>query len=337
MAAHYNLGCLLLEQNKLDGAQNELTAFTLHQGNSFDGWVKLGTVQLRMSEVAPAQLRAREAGSGGKSFGEALRLNSQDPEALNDLGVVQLQLHRQREALADFNAALKQQPDYGPALLNLATVSQVYLKDRPLALRKYREYLALRPRPANWEAVYATAQQLAWELSPPARPVTNSPAIVAAAVPTNNPPHLAAVNTNSSIPRPETNPARPEPTSNPPQRVVSSPVVKPAPPPEPVVQPKVVQLAEAPVVKVAEDVQPAPHIVREPARVEPSATNSPTVSNVEVTIKPDATAKSEKRGFFRKIESDEPASPRGQTTAAGGGGYHAPASNFHQPGRRRPN
>ena len=299
VVVHYNLGCLLLEQNKLDAAQNELTAFTLHQGNSFDGWLKLGTVQLRMSEVAPAQLRTRELGAAEKSFGESLRLNSQDPEALNNLGLVQLQLHRQREALADFNAALKQQPNYGPALLNLATISQVFLKDRPLALRKYREYLALKPRPANWEAVYAAAQQLAWELSPPARPVTNSPAPMATAAPTNTPPHLAAANTNTSTPRPETNLARLEPSSNPPARAASP--ARPAPPPEPVTQPKVVQLTEAPVVKVAEDVQPAPHAVREPARVEPAAANPPTISNVGVTVNPAAAVKPEKRGFFRKL------------------------------------
>src|SRR5271170_3262324 len=42
---HYNLGCLLLEQNRpdtLEGARNELTAFVMRDGNSLDGWLKLG-------------------------------------------------------------------------------------------------------------------------------------------------------------------------------------------------------------------------------------------------------------------------------------------------------
>ncbi len=317
VAAHYNLGCLWLEQNKLEGAKNELTAFTLHQGNSFDGWLKLGATQLRLGQLGPAQLRSRELGAAEKSFGEALRINAQDPEALNDLGVAQLQLHRQREAIASFNAALRLQPNYGPALLNLATVSDLYLKDRPLALRKYREYLALRPRPANWEAVYASAQQLDRELSPPQRPATNNPALPAANVPATPPPHLAAVIATSSVPRLETNQPKlrigdtqyatpsiphleinqpkPEPVSYPPPKIASTPPTNAAPTPPPATRPQVVQLSDAPVLKVAEDPQPATRVTREPPRVEPAVTNSPAVANPVETVEPP------KRGFFRKL------------------------------------
>src|SRR5260370_28115747 len=70
--AHYNLGCLLLEQNKPESARTELTAFVLHQGNSLDGWLKLGD----------AQLRLRELGAAAKRFTEAPRLNAPSPEAL---------------------------------------------------------------------------------------------------------------------------------------------------------------------------------------------------------------------------------------------------------------
>jgi tetratricopeptide (TPR) repeat protein len=330
VAAHYNLGCLWLEQNKLEGAKNELTAFTLHQGNSFDGWLKLGATQLRLGELGPAPLRPRELGAAEKSFGEALRISAQDPEALNDLGVAQLQLHRQREAITSFNAALRQQPNYGPALLNLATVSEVYLKDRPLALRKYREYLALRPRAANWETVYANAQQLDRELSPPARPATNNPVLLAANVPATPPPHPATIIATSSVPRLETNQPKlrigntqsatpsvaqletnqPKPesasnppakvasspvTSNPPPKIFSSPVTNPVPAPPPAAHPQVVQLPDSPVLKVAEDPQPAPRVTREPPRVEPAVTHSPAVSNLDETVEPP------KRGFFRKL------------------------------------
>src|SRR5579872_6276971 len=79
---HYNLGCLLLEENRrdrLEAARNELTAYTLHQGNSIQGWLKLGRVQLHLGE----------SGAAEKSFNEALRLGPQNPEALNDMGVAQ--------------------------------------------------------------------------------------------------------------------------------------------------------------------------------------------------------------------------------------------------------
>ena len=45
-----------------------------------------------------------------------------------------------------FNTALKQQPGYAPAILNLA-VTEIYLNNPSLALQKYQEYLALEPRP----------------------------------------------------------------------------------------------------------------------------------------------------------------------------------------------
>src|SRR4029077_17222885 len=58
--ARYNLGCLLLEENKLEPAKAELTAYTLRRSNAPEGWLKLGTIQLRSSESGPAYLRAGE-------------------------------------------------------------------------------------------------------------------------------------------------------------------------------------------------------------------------------------------------------------------------------------
>src|ERR1700722_1906792 len=161
VAVHYNLGCLLLEQNRpdtLERARNELTAYIMRQGTALDGWLKLGTAQLRLGELSPAEA----------SFREVLKMNSQNVEAWNDLGLVQLQHRRYRDASTYFNSALKMQPNYGPALLNLA-VTEIYLNNRPLALQKYQEYLAANPHAANWDAVNAAAQQLDSELNPPAR------------------------------------------------------------------------------------------------------------------------------------------------------------------------
>ena len=143
---HYNLGCLWLEQNqseKLEPARNELTIYVLHQDGSLPGWLRLGTVQLRMRDLVAAE----------KSFRKALGLSPDQPEALNGLGLIELQRNHYHDAANDFIAALAHHPKYGPALLNLAVVSQTYLNNRQLALQKYQEYLALNPRPANWEAV----------------------------------------------------------------------------------------------------------------------------------------------------------------------------------------
>src|SRR5208282_4024698 len=130
--AHYNLGCLWLEQNKPDAARTEFTAYTLRRSNAPEGWLKLGLAQLRVHELTAAE----------KSFSTALYLNPNNAEALNGLGLAQIQRDRPREAAQDFSAAVKAHPDYAPAILNLATVAQEYLRDNKLALQYYRVYLA---------------------------------------------------------------------------------------------------------------------------------------------------------------------------------------------------
>lgn len=207
--AHYNLGCLYLEQTNLPAAIDQLRSFTMLT-NSVPALNKLGTAQY-LARLPDAE----------KTFATALRLRPRDPEALNGMGLVQSQRGRVREAAQMFNAAVLSNPGYGPALLNLAVISQQQPASRPVALQKYREYLALKPRPSNWEAVNANARQLELELAPPPRPaVTNIVAglaplktnvvVVASVVPpvivTSAPPRVAIV------------------TSTPPVVVVSPPV-----------------------------------------------------------------------------------------------------------------
>jgi tetratricopeptide (TPR) repeat protein len=148
--AHYNLGCLWLEQNKPDEAQSEFVAYTLRRSNTPEGWLKLGTAQLRADDVLAAE----------KSFSTALHFSPDDAEALNGLGLARVQRGRPHEAAEFFAAAVREHPDYSPAILNLATVEQQYLRDNKLALENYRAYLALTPRPENWDAVNAIADNL---------------------------------------------------------------------------------------------------------------------------------------------------------------------------------
>jgi len=150
MEAHYNLGCLWLEQNKPDAAVSEFTAYTLRRGKAAEGWLKLGLAQMRSHDVAAAE----------KSFSTVLYLNPNNPEALNGFGLARIERGHPREAAQFFAAAAKEKTDYGPALLNLATVAQQYLHDNTLALQNYHAYLALTPRPANWDAVNDIANSL---------------------------------------------------------------------------------------------------------------------------------------------------------------------------------
>lgn len=204
--AHYNLGSLWLEQNKLADAKTEFTAYTLRRSNEPEGWLKLGSAQLRASDFIAAE----------KSFSTALSLNTNNAEALNGLGLARVQRGRPREASQYFALAVQYHPDYAPALLNMATVAQQDLHDNKLALQNYRAYLALTPRPENWDAVNAIANDLEQNLKPPA-PVaavapppaihTVAPAVsetktqnVVRPVPSPKPAAAAAVRTNPILP-----------------------------------------------------------------------------------------------------------------------------------------
>src|ERR1700690_3446670 len=80
MEAHYNLGCLWLEQNKPDAAESEFTAYTPRRSKAPEGWLKLGLAQLRSEDVAAAE----------KSFSTVLYLNPNSAEALNGFGLARM-------------------------------------------------------------------------------------------------------------------------------------------------------------------------------------------------------------------------------------------------------
>ncbi len=148
--AHFNLGCLWLEQNRPDAAKSEFTAYTLRRPNAAAGWLKLGSAQLRSGETSQAE----------RSFSAVYHMDMNNPEALNGLGFARVQRGKIRDAAQFFAAALQSRPDYAPALLNLAIVNQQYLRNNKAALENYRSYLALNPHPANYDEVKTLAAGL---------------------------------------------------------------------------------------------------------------------------------------------------------------------------------
>ena len=287
---HYNLGCLLLDQKRPEAdrsAKSELTTYTLRQPNAVHGWLKLGTAQLRTGELGAAE----------KSFNTALRLNAQNSEALNALGIIQIQKNRPREAGQYFKEALKQSPDYRPALLNLAVVSHQYLNARPFALQKYREYLELKPRPANWEAVSIAANLLEQQLAPVKPPPTTNlvvqagPATAAAPKPTDNPPRVTPTNQPKLEPPTTQQFVAAIPKTNVP--VIPAKIPPPPKPPETPVKVELVKVSDGPVVKPAQDVFSAPQPAPKPAP-EP-------VTNAKSPMAPTASSAVEKRGFLERM------------------------------------
>jgi tetratricopeptide (TPR) repeat protein len=156
-----------------------------------------------------------------------LYLNPNNAEALNGFGLARIERGHPREAAQFFAAAAREKPDYRPALLNLATVAQQYLHDNALALQNYRAYLALTPRPANWDAVNDIANSL------------EQPTAVAVAIPlpVSGAVHAAAPPRTQAVARVSSNPPRGTTTPAPVVKIQPEPVIIGTPlataPPEP--------------------------------------------------------------------------------------------------------
>ena len=247
--ARLNLGVLFLEKNNPDAAKTEFTACTLRRPNDPSGWLKLGAAQLNLGEIVPAE----------RSFSTVLALKTCEAEAYNGLGLARLKRGKPRDATQFFTAATQARPDYPAAILNLATVNQQFLHDNKTALVNYRAYLALTPKPANWDDVNAIANAL--EQTPPPSVATTLPAPVPAPFIKSNPPLVAVViepkpaskNTSTTSSRPMQSPRNanaPKPVT-----VISTPTHPTSVAPTQVVQvepaPKIVSTSSAePVVEM---------------------------------------------------------------------------------------
>jgi tetratricopeptide (TPR) repeat protein len=336
-AARYNLGCLMLEQNNPGQAAAELSIYVMFNQKSAEAFTKLGV----------AHLRARQSALAERALRNALVLDRNQHEALNALGLYQLQINRSRDASAYFVEALRCKPDYGPALLNLAIISQQYVKNIPLAVQHYRRYLSLPGSQSHAGEVSATAAWLEKEYLTPKPLVTNTPA---AMVVTNRPVQPVATNqapqvksmpalTNRSVPvaMPSSNQPAPPPVvrvvapTNP-VPVAVKPVVVPAPvatlvPAVPSVVVPAAKPEPAPVVKPIEDGMPVAAMVMTVVATNP-APEAASVTNLAPAVVPVVSAaatvaKPEKRGFFARLnparlnpfKKDQPAASGANPTA----------------------
>lgn len=198
---HYNLGLLALEQNDLATAINELTTFTVLERGAPDGWFHLGTAQWRAGQIDAAE----------QSFQNVLRIEPGRVDAQNNLGVIQAHRRRVRESIAAFTSALQSDPDHAAAALNLAVMIHPF--DKPLALQRYRNYLARHSTSAQADQVRAIVRQLERELAPAVPPVppVPAPAIVQTAAP---PTGLAQREAPPSLPARSNAVPNPVPASN---------------------------------------------------------------------------------------------------------------------------
>ena len=258
--ARFNLGSLYLDQNNLAAAITDLTTYIQLNPKNPDGWLKLGLAQKRLGSASASAEKIRQLDVAKKNLETAQQLRP-SAEALNAIGVIQIQRGHPREAIPNFTAALQLQPNYPDALLNLGVVYHQYLNDRKLALVNYRQFLAVARQAPEAAQVQLIVRQLESELNPPVArsPVIPNPAQTSPKpqppVASNLPAAVAAVPT----PKVETNIPKPAVTAKQPVAVLTSPKAQLQPKPEPVpkrdVPVEVTHLPDEVPIKSAQEIQ----------------------------------------------------------------------------------
>jgi tetratricopeptide (TPR) repeat protein len=287
-AVRYNLGCLALEQNDPLTAIEHLTSYATFEPNSAQGWIKLGD----------AQLRARRLDQAEKSYKNASDLRPRAPEALNGLGNIAYHRRKPQEALALFSAALAEDPQYAPALLNIAVLHHSQ-NNRQQALREFKQYAALVPAPLE---VTGMIEQLESELAPPAAvaaaPATRTnplPPPPARLAPTNAPPAVATSQRSNAPPAIVVAPRN----QAPPQRTTTTAVARAASPTNKTIDAAlpVTQLEDEFVVKPVQDL---------PANTTRQATTAIDTNSQSGN----ATNRDEKKGLIARLNPFSPAKPK---------------------------
>jgi tetratricopeptide (TPR) repeat protein len=245
-AVDYNLGCLRMEQSNYPGAIEYLTTYTSLRPKEARGYLRLGVARYHLAlEQKSALERGRQLEAARQPLEAAEKLEA-TAEGANLLGIMELQrrsptLQSANAAAEDFQRAVRRDPHFAPALLNLGIVLQEYLNQPREALKAYRQYLALTPPQPNAKAVEQLAHDLDLSLRititpertpapapPPAKiiiPPTNAQAPRPKPAPTESPPALAAKPAAAPAPTPAAAPA-PTPAAAP------VPTPEPAPPPK---------------------------------------------------------------------------------------------------------
>ncbi|MEO6035971.1 MAG: tetratricopeptide repeat protein, partial [Verrucomicrobiota bacterium] len=165
-AASYNLGMLFFEQRNFPDAIARLTTFIQLEPKNPDGWLELGLAQMQYANTVPAAEKARQLEAAKKNLEWAQKIRP-SAQTLNAIGMVQIQRGRPREAVPSFAAALKLDPNYAPAYLNLAVANQQPPNDNKQALVNYRQFLSIAKSAPERASVQAAVAQLENDLNPP--------------------------------------------------------------------------------------------------------------------------------------------------------------------------
>lgn len=136
----------LLQAGKLTDAELELKQLTLAYPEYPGPYINLGVLYERAGRYPEAEQALQAATQKGM------------PSAVTytELGIVLRQLGRFKEAESAYGEALKIDPNYAPAHLNLGVLCDLYLQQPQRALEAFERYMELSgnsdKRVANWIA-----------------------------------------------------------------------------------------------------------------------------------------------------------------------------------------
>ncbi len=140
LSARYNLGKALQRLGDLDAAVSCFEDLCARSPNDAGAWVALA-------------LARQDTGRSDQAFEplrRALAIEPRHPEAHNSLGTLHVERGEFAEAEAAFHAALRCDPGFSPALLNLVHTRRIHPRDADLVARI--EALTARKGPAGEEA-----------------------------------------------------------------------------------------------------------------------------------------------------------------------------------------
>ena len=286
----FNTGRLAIDRERLADAKTELHAYSVSAEPSFHAYFWLGEVYRKEMNWA----------SASTEYQKALAQDDRSAVAHNRLGMAQLWMIQPSEAAKSFEVALKRNPDFVQAHLNLAMTYQWYLPGNDTkALEAFQQYLQLAREPAPGVQALADALQAKVRPNPsPVPPIVETNQLTAVWSPQGTnaaitnlvieiPPATNAVPTNTvvEIPPATNKPpvrvtqVRPSLTNRPPVEVTLPPVTPTNRPPVKIAKTTVTQPSVALETTKTTEVKAVPGVVRyryvKPKRPEPGAVVDP--------------------------------------------------------------
>ena len=132
-ASAYNTALKHMRAKNYDTAILEMQKVAKMDERISGPWVNIGVAHKELDDMAKARA----------AFEKALKINPNNPYALNQLAILNREDGKFEEAEQLYMRALSAYPDYKNAHLNLAILCDVYLRKIDCALGHYQEYLNL--------------------------------------------------------------------------------------------------------------------------------------------------------------------------------------------------